>query len=133
MRQLVAGLLTQTDSARRRDRLLLQRLDRMSSSIVRLAVNTTGLSRRTVSLQVDMGHFAGDVARGLGRLCHAIDLMEARQVARGTGDTPQDSKEGSTVSSVSAGDTRVLRSGSTMQSTADPPSTSQAGRARRRV
>ncbi|KAJ1189072.1 hypothetical protein NDU88_005823, partial [Pleurodeles waltl] len=29
MRQLVAGLLTQSDSARRRDRQLLQRLDRM--------------------------------------------------------------------------------------------------------
>ncbi|KAJ1176505.1 hypothetical protein NDU88_001783 [Pleurodeles waltl] len=133
MCQLVAGLLTQSDSARRRDRQLLQRLDRMASSIVRLAVNTTGLSRRTVSLQVDMGHFAGDVARGLGRLSHAKDLMEAQQVARGTGDMPQDSEEGSTVSSVSAGDTRVLRSGSTRQSTADPPSTSQAGRARRRV
>ncbi|XP_069090501.1 uncharacterized protein [Pleurodeles waltl] len=133
MRELVAGLLTQSDSSRRRDRQLLQRLDRMASSIVRLAVNTTGLSRRTVSLQVDMGHFAGDVARGLGRINHAIDLMEARQVARGTGDTPQDGEEGSTVSSVSASDTRVLRSGSTRQSTADPPSTSQAGCARRRM
>ncbi|KAJ1110074.1 hypothetical protein NDU88_007429 [Pleurodeles waltl] len=67
MRKLVAGLLTQSEGARRRDRQLLQRLDRMASSIVRLAVNTTGLSRRTVSLQVDMGHFAGDVAWGLGR------------------------------------------------------------------
>ncbi|KAJ1214926.1 hypothetical protein NDU88_002537 [Pleurodeles waltl] len=133
VRQLVGGLLTQTESARRQDRQLLNRRDRMSSSIVRLAVNTTGLSRRTVSIQVGMGHFASDMARGLGRLSHAVDLMEARQVARGTGDTPQDSEEGSTVSSVSAGDTRVLHSGSTRQGTADPPSTSHAGRARRRV
>ncbi|KAJ1198346.1 hypothetical protein NDU88_002187 [Pleurodeles waltl] len=105
----------------------------MSASIVRLAVNTTGLSRRTVSPQVDMGHFASDVACGLGHLSHAVDIMEARQVARGAADTPQDSEEGSTVSSVSASDTRVLRSGSARQGTADTPGTSHAGRGRRRV
>ncbi|XP_069085660.1 uncharacterized protein [Pleurodeles waltl] len=132
MRELVAELLSQSEGWRRRDRQLLQRLDRMASSICRLAVNTTGLSRRTVGLQVEMGHFAGDVARGLGRITHVIDLMEARHVSRGTGDTPQDSEEGSTVSSVSAGDTRVLRSGSTRQSTAEQPGNSQAGRGRRR-
>ncbi|KAJ1192989.1 hypothetical protein NDU88_002295 [Pleurodeles waltl] len=133
MRQLVAELITEREGARRRDRQLMLRLDRMSASIVRLAVNTTDLSRRTVSLQVDMGHFASDVARGLGRLSHPVDLMEARQVARGTADTPQDSEEGSTVSSVLASDTRVLRSGSARQGTADTPGTSHAGRGRRRV
>ncbi|XP_069059026.1 uncharacterized protein [Pleurodeles waltl] len=133
MRELVAGLLSQGEGGRRRDRQLLQRLDRMATSIGRLAVNTTGLSRRTVGLQVEMGHFAGDVARGLGRITHVIDLMEARHLSRGTGDTPQDSEEGSTVSSVSATDTRGLRSGSTRQSTAEQPGTSQAGRGRRRT
>ncbi|KAJ1171448.1 hypothetical protein NDU88_003309 [Pleurodeles waltl] len=133
MRELVAGLLAQSEGGRRRDRQLLQRLDRIATSIGRLAVNTTGLSSRTVGLQVEMGHFVGDVARGLGRITHVIDFMEARHLSRGTGDTPQDSEEGSTVSSVSASDTTVLRSGSTRQSTAEQPGTSQAGRGRRRT
>ncbi|KAJ1157328.1 hypothetical protein NDU88_010042 [Pleurodeles waltl] len=123
MRDLAAGLLAQAEGGRRRDRQLLQRLDRMATSIGRLGMNTTGLSRRTVGLQVEMGHFAGDVARGLGRITHVIDLMEARHLSRGTGETPQDSEEGSTVSSVSATDTRVLRSTrqSTEGSTRDQP------------
>ncbi|KAJ1143488.1 hypothetical protein NDU88_009796 [Pleurodeles waltl] len=133
MRDLAAGLLAQAEGRRRRDRQLLQRLDRMATSIGRLAVNTTGLSRRTVGLQVEMGHFAGNVARGLGRITHVIELMEARHLSRGTGETPQDSEEGSTVSSVSATDTRVLRSTSTRQSTAEAPGTSQAGRVCRRT
>ncbi|KAJ1137688.1 hypothetical protein NDU88_004086 [Pleurodeles waltl] len=133
MRDLTAGLLAQAEGGRRRDRQLLQRLNRMATSMGRLAVNTTGLSRRTVDLQVEMGHFAGDVARGLGCITHVIDLMEARHLSRGTGETPQDSEEGSTVSSVSATDTRVLRSTSTRQSTAEAPGTSQAGRGRQRT
>ncbi|KAJ1129340.1 hypothetical protein NDU88_007711 [Pleurodeles waltl] len=132
IRQLVTELVSERESARRHERQLIHRLDRMAASIVRLAVNTTGLSRRTVSLQVDLGHFAGDVARGLGQISHPVDMMEARQVARGTADTPQDSEEGSTVSSASATDTRVLRSGSARQGSADTPSTSHAGRPRRR-
>ncbi|KAJ1100789.1 hypothetical protein NDU88_005864 [Pleurodeles waltl] len=92
MRELAAGLLAQAEGGRRRDRQLLHRLDRMATSIGRLAMNTTGLSRRTVGLQVEMGHFAGDVARGLGCLTHVIDLMEARHLSRGTGETPQDSE-----------------------------------------
>ncbi|KAJ1203508.1 hypothetical protein NDU88_007293 [Pleurodeles waltl] len=133
MRQLVSELVREREGARCRDRQLIHRLDRMSASIVWLAVNTTGLSRRTVSLQVDMGHFASDVAHGLGHMSHAVDLMEAQKVARGTADTPQDSEEGSTVSSVSATDTRVWHSGSARQGTADAPGTSHAGRAQRRV
>ncbi|KAJ1187090.1 hypothetical protein NDU88_003869 [Pleurodeles waltl] len=133
IRQLVTKLVTERESARRRDRQLIHRLDRMTASIVRLAVNTTGLSRRTVSLQVDMGHFASNVARGLGRISHAVDMLEARQVARGAADTPQNSEEGSTISSASATDTRVLRSASAQQGSADAPGTSQAGHPRRRM
>ncbi|XP_069091216.1 uncharacterized protein [Pleurodeles waltl] len=111
MRELAGGLLAQAEGGRRRDRQIMHRLDRMATSIGRLAMNTTGLSRRTVGLQVEMGHFAGDVARGLGRLTHIIELMETREMSRATGETPQDSEEGSTVSSVSVTDSRVLRSG----------------------
>ncbi|XP_069083873.1 uncharacterized protein [Pleurodeles waltl] len=132
VRQLVTELVAERQSARRRERQLVQRFDRMAASIVRLALNTTGLSLRTVSLQVELGHFAGDVARGLGRIRHAVDMLEARQVAKGTGETPQDSEEGSTISSASATDTRVLRSGSERPGSADPPGTSHAGRTRRR-
>ncbi|KAJ1197635.1 hypothetical protein NDU88_001491 [Pleurodeles waltl] len=80
-----------------------------------------------------MDHFASDVARGLGRISHAVDMMEERQVARGVADMPQDSEERSTISSASATGTRVLRSGSARQGTADTPGTSHAGRPRRRV
>ncbi|KAJ1132235.1 hypothetical protein NDU88_010562 [Pleurodeles waltl] len=130
IRELAAGLLGQAEAGRRRDRQIMLRLDRMATSIGRLAINTTGLSRRTVGLQIEMGHFAGDVARGLGRLTHIIELMETREMSRATGETPQDSEEGSTVSSVSATDSRVLRSG--RQSTIDAAGTSQAGRRGRR-
>ncbi|XP_069092410.1 E3 ubiquitin-protein ligase RNF8 isoform X2 [Pleurodeles waltl] len=133
IRQPVTELEADRRSARRRERHTMARFDRMSAAIGRLATNTTGLSRRTVSLQVELVHFAGDVARGLGRISHAVDLMEARQVARGTGETPQDSEEGSIISSVSASDTRVLRSASARQGSADPPGMSHAGRTRRRV
>ncbi|KAJ1104912.1 hypothetical protein NDU88_002320 [Pleurodeles waltl] len=130
IRELAGGLLAQAEAGRRRDRQIMHRLDRMATSIGRLAINTTCLSRRTVGLQVEMGHFAGDVARGLGRLTHIIELMETREMLRATGETPQDSEEGSTVSSVSATDSRVLRSG--RQSTTDAAGTSQAGRRGRR-
>ncbi|KAJ1201143.1 hypothetical protein NDU88_004958 [Pleurodeles waltl] len=132
IRQLVTELVAERQSIRCRERQLVQRFDRMAASIVRLAVNTTGLSRRTVSLQVGLGDFAGDVARGLGSISHAVDMLEAKQVARGMAETPQYSEEGSTISSASATDTRVLRSGSARQGSADPPGTSHAGRTRRR-
>ncbi|KAJ1204850.1 hypothetical protein NDU88_000288 [Pleurodeles waltl] len=131
IRELAGGLLGQAEAGRRRDRQTMQRLDRMATSIGRLAINTTGLSRRTLGLQIEMGHFAGDVARGLGRLTHIIELMETREMSRATGETPQDSEEGSTVSSVSATDSRVLRSG--RHSTTDAAGTSQAGRRGRRT
>ncbi|KAJ1201511.1 hypothetical protein NDU88_005320 [Pleurodeles waltl] len=133
IRKLVTELVAERHSARRRERHLITRFDRMAASIGHLAMNTTGLLRQTVSLQVELGHFAGDVAQGLGSMSHAVDMLEARQVARGTGESPQDSEEGSTISSVSATDTRVLRSGSARQGSADPPGTSHAGRTRKRM
>ncbi|KAJ1174536.1 hypothetical protein NDU88_006357 [Pleurodeles waltl] len=88
IRQLVTELVADRRSARHRERHLVTRFDGMAASIGRLATNTTGMSRRTVSLQVELGHFAGDVAQGLGHISHAVDMFEAREVARGTGETP---------------------------------------------
>ncbi|KAJ1172206.1 hypothetical protein NDU88_004054 [Pleurodeles waltl] len=116
-----------------RERNTTALLDRLSLSIVRLATTTTCLSRRTVKLQVELGHFAGDVARGLGCISHAVDLIDTSQAARGIGDTPQDFEEISNVSSVSASDARILRSSSARQGSGDQPGLGHGGRSRRRL
>ncbi|KAJ1142695.1 hypothetical protein NDU88_009008 [Pleurodeles waltl] len=119
--------------ARRKERNTAARLDCLSQSICRLATTTTCLSRRTVTLQVELGHFAGDVAKGLGRITSAVDFIHTSQAARGTGDTPQDSKDISSVSRVSASDASILRSSSARQTSVDKPGTGHGGRTCRKV
>ncbi|KAJ1157739.1 hypothetical protein NDU88_010439 [Pleurodeles waltl] len=94
---LVRELVADRAQARHRECNTAARLDRLAAFIGPLGTNTTCLSRHTVSLQIELGHFAGDVARGLGHISPVVDILETRQAARGTGDTPQDSEEGSTI------------------------------------
>ncbi|KAJ1193805.1 hypothetical protein NDU88_003101 [Pleurodeles waltl] len=119
--------------ARRRECNTAARLDRLSQSIGRLATTTTCLSRRTVTLQVELGHFAHDVARRLGRISHTVDLIQTTQAERGIGDTPQDSEDISSVSSASASVARILRSSSARQTSGDQPGSGHGSRSHRRV
>ncbi|KAJ1163387.1 hypothetical protein NDU88_003845 [Pleurodeles waltl] len=128
---LVREMVADRAHARLRERNTAARLDRLSVSNGHLVTTITCLSRRTVKLQVELGHFAGDVARGLGRISHAVDLIETSQAARGIGDTPQDSEEISSVSSVSASDARILQISSARQGLVDQPGLGHGGRSRR--
>ena len=96
---------------RHRERSANARMDRQTRAIGRLATATTCRSRCALALHVDMGHFCGDVARGLGQITAAVDLLHSTQADRGSSDTPFDSEESQ--SSVSSTDARTMRRGST--------------------
>ncbi|KAJ1087262.1 hypothetical protein NDU88_000442 [Pleurodeles waltl] len=76
-------------------------------AIGHLANSTSSLSGRTVTLQMEMGHFTGDVARGLRQITPAFELLQKTQIARGIGDAPQGSEDISSVSFKSASDARA--------------------------
>ncbi|KAJ1123873.1 hypothetical protein NDU88_002340 [Pleurodeles waltl] len=130
---LVWEMVADRAHERNRESNTAARFDRLSQSIGRLATTTTCLSRRTIKPQVELGHFAGDVARGLGCISHAVDLIETTQAARGIGDIPRDSEDISSISRVSASDARILQSSSARQGSGDPLGLGHGGRSRRRV
>ena len=121
-----------TDRAhhRHRERIMDARMERQTRGIARLANAVTSLSRRAIALQVDMGHFCGDVARGLGQITSAVDLLQNTQAMSGTGDTPQDSEE--SASSVSAADARAMRRSHTRNTVVENQSSGLRTRSQRK-
>ncbi|KAJ1191018.1 hypothetical protein NDU88_000335 [Pleurodeles waltl] len=107
-------------------------MDPLSHSIGRFATFTTNFSKRTITLKVEMGRSSGDISRGLGQITFAVELLQMAHIARGAGDTPQDSEENSSVSSVSATDARSLRRISSCTSVGEQAGTGHVERSRKK-
>lgn len=82
-------------------------MDGLTHSIDRFANASSTLSRRTVTLKLEMGQFSGDVARSQGQIWSAVEVLQNAQIG-GVGDAPQDSEDISSVSSISASDASAL-------------------------
>ncbi|XP_078508090.1 Z-DNA-binding protein 1 isoform X2 [Lissotriton helveticus] len=68
---------------RRMERSRGHKLDALSRAIYRLTHATSQHSKRTLGLQVGIGHYSGDVARGLERITAAVETLQANVIVGG--------------------------------------------------
>lgn len=103
------------------------RMGAFTRVIASLAQATILHSRRTLALQVEMGHYSGDVPRGLQHMTDAVEALQTSSLVTGIMRDAPDS-EVSSRTSVSTAETHMLHRNSNRQPTSPQGKTHQATR-----
>ncbi|XP_078506962.1 uncharacterized protein LOC144767371 [Lissotriton helveticus] len=109
LQELTRAIVAGQQSERRRHRQIMLAVNTTNKAINKLCNSTAVLSRRSVSLQVELGHYCGDVAKALERVTTAVEQLQPGSASVSSLGAEEGSEAASSVSSVSLPDTSVRR------------------------
>lgn len=90
--QLCTELKKDRAQHRRIERCRAHEMQSMTRAIGQLATATTQHSKRIMALQVEMGHYSGNVARNLQQITAAVEAIQTNVVATGEATDTADSE-----------------------------------------